>query len=255
MEEMLVLARAARRGAADTFLIGDMPQGSYEVDNRTAVLNALRFVKEAGCDAVKLEGGTRVAGRVRAIAEAGILVMGHLGLTPQSAATFGGYRVQGRTPDVFEQILNDAHRLAEAGAFALLLEAMPSESAGQVARQVDFPVYGIGAGGEVDGQLVVVHDLLGMFRPFRPSFCRCYVPDVVERFQRHLVALGSSPEPPPPGKDGLLELIEMAIAAYVRDVRHGAFPSAEHCYPLAKGELERLEASSHWVRRLERART
>jgi 3-methyl-2-oxobutanoate hydroxymethyltransferase len=145
MEEMLVLARAARRGAADTFLIGDMPQGSYEVDNRTAVLNALRFVKEAGCDAVKLEGGTRVAGRVRAIAEAGILVMGHLGLTPQSAATFGGYRVQGRTPDVFEQILNDAHRLAEAGAFALLLEAMPSESAGQVARQVDFPVYGIGS--------------------------------------------------------------------------------------------------------------
>jgi len=136
MDEMIVLAKAARKGAPNTFIIGDMPQGSYEVGDKEAIINDLRFVKEAGSDAIKLEGGKRMCSRVRAITEAGILVMGHLGLTPQSTTSFGGYRVQCKTIDCFERTLEDAFALQEAGAFAILLEAIPSEPAGQIAKQL-----------------------------------------------------------------------------------------------------------------------
>jgi 3-methyl-2-oxobutanoate hydroxymethyltransferase len=178
MEQMLVLASAARRGGPDTFLIGDMPQGTYEPSDRDAILNAVRLVKEVGCDAIKCEGGRRMAGRVKAMVDAGILVMGHLGLTPQSTQCFGGYRVQGKTKLSFKQTFEDATALVDAGVFGILLEAMPGEPAGQIARQFDIPIFGIGAGPEVDGQLLIMHDLLGLYQPLRPWFAKCYIPDV-----------------------------------------------------------------------------
>ena len=167
MDEMIVLAKSARRGAPNTFIVGDMPQGSYEISKEKAVENAMRFVKEAGCDAIKLEGGRRVIDKVKAIVDAGILVVGHLGLTPQSTSSFGGYNVQGKTLKSFDETMEDALALQEAGVMALLLEAMPSEPAGQIAKQLDIPVLGIGAGNEVDGQLIIMHDMMGFYQSFR----------------------------------------------------------------------------------------
>ena len=182
MDEMITLAKAARRGAPDTFMIGDMPQGAYEPSERDAVMSALRFVKEAGSDAIKCEGGHRIIPKIKAMVDAGILVMGHLGLTPQSTGSFGGYRVQGKSVASFEKTMEDALELQEAGVFALLLEAMPSEPAGQIARALKIPVYGIGAGTEVDGQLIIMHDLMGFYASFRPWFAKCYVPEVAAQF-------------------------------------------------------------------------
>ncbi|MGA3095702.1 MAG: 3-methyl-2-oxobutanoate hydroxymethyltransferase [Bryobacteraceae bacterium] len=247
MDEMIVLAKAAHRGAPNTFLIGDMPQGSYEASERDAVLNALRFIKEAGCDAVKCEGGRRVAGKIRAMADAGILVMGHLGLTPQSTATFGGYRVQGKTRDSFEKTMEDAFELQQAGVFAILLEAMPEEPAAQVARQLRIPIYGIGAGAKVDGQLVIMHDLMGFYEPFRPFFAKCYIPTVTRGFTEFiegvpdLKVMGRAER-----RDGLLTLAEMAIREYVKDVRGRRFPDEEYTYALKEEELAALRMSSHW---------
>ena len=182
MDEMIFMASSARRGAPHTFIVGDMPQGSYEACNKDAVRNAMRFMKEARSDAIKLEGGARVASQVRSIVDAGIPVIGHLGLTPQSTTSFGGYRVQGKTVKSFEETLSDALSLQDAGAFAILLEAMPSDPASQIAKQLDIPIYGIGAGGQVDGQLVIMHDLVGFYQSFRPWFAKCYIPDVLDDF-------------------------------------------------------------------------
>jgi 3-methyl-2-oxobutanoate hydroxymethyltransferase len=248
MDEMIVLAKAARRGAPHTFIIGDMPQGSYEACSRDAVLNALRFVKEAGSDAIKCEGGRRMAERIRAMVDAGILVMGHLGLTPQSTASFGGYRVQGKTRETFEKTLEDALELQEAGVFAILLEAMPEEPAEQIARQLRIPIYGIGAGGKVDGQLLIMHDLMGFYQPFRPWFAKCYVPLVAQRFAEYLAEAGDLKHlGRAERRDGLLVLAEMAIAEYVAEVRKRQFPCADYTYPIKEGELEALRKSAHWV--------
>jgi 3-methyl-2-oxobutanoate hydroxymethyltransferase len=247
MDEMIVLSRAARRGAPNTFMIGDMPQGSYEPSERDAVLNALRFIKEAGSDAVKLEGGHRMAPKVRAMADSGLLVMGHLGLTPQSASSFGGYRVQGKTRESFEKTLEDALELQAAGVFAILLEAMPEEPAAQIARQLRVPIYGIGAGGKVDGQLVIMHDLTGFYQSFRPYFAKCYIPEVVAKFSERLAAapdlkqLGRAER-----RDGLLALVEMAIAEYVKDVGEGHFPGKEYTYPIEESDLAALRLSPRW---------
>ena len=247
MDEMIVLAKAARRGAPNTFLIGDMPQGSYEACERDAVLNALRFIKEAGCDAVKCEGGRRVAGKIGAIVDAGILVMGHLGLTPQSTASFGGYRVQGKTRESFERTMEDAFELQHAGVFAILLEAMPEEPAAQVARQLHVPIYGIGAGGKVDGQLVIMHDLMGFYDSFRPMFAKCYIPSVTRQFTGFLESvpdlkqLGRTER-----RDGLLVLVEMAIREYVKDVRDRSFPGEAYTYSIKEEELAHLRLSSYW---------
>jgi 3-methyl-2-oxobutanoate hydroxymethyltransferase len=247
MDEMIVLAKAARRGAPNTFIIGDMPQGAYEASERDAVMNALRFIKEASSDAVKCEGGRRLIGKFRAIVDAGIPFMGHLGLTPQSTTSFGGYRVQGKSKESFEKILDDALELQAAGAFAILLEAMPEQPAAQIARQLRIPIYGIGAGGGVDGQLVIMHDLMGFYQPFRPWFAKCYIPDVTPEFSQHIAAtpdlkqLGRSER-----RDGLLVLAEMAIAAYIRHVRQGHFPNAEYTYPIKEDELAVLRTSKHW---------
>lgn len=247
MDEMIQMAKSVRKGAPNTFIIGDMPQGSYEISEEEAIRNALRFVKEAGCDAIKLEGGQRMASKVKAISDAGILVFGHLGLTPQSALSFGGYRVQGKTIESFDKTLEDAFSLQEAGACAILLEAIPTEPAGQVAKQLSIPIYGIGAGGKVDGQLVIMHDLMGFHQPFRPWFAKCYIPDVTPLFSNYLNKIedirkvGREER-----KDGLLVLAEMAIKNYIEDVKTGKFPTEEYCYPLKEEELGILKTSKYW---------
>ncbi|HWG54580.1 MAG TPA: 3-methyl-2-oxobutanoate hydroxymethyltransferase [Gemmatimonadaceae bacterium] len=208
LEEMLVFARAVSRAAQHAFVIGDMPFLSYQPSDECAVRSAGAFVGSAGCDAVKCEGGERVARRVRAMTDAGIAVMGHLGLTPQSLAQLGGYRVQGKTLSAAQRLVDDALALEEAGAFAILLEAMPAETAALVTERVRIPVYGIGAGPHVDGQLVISHDILGNF-----------VGKISPRFVKRYAEVGSD--------------IERAIGEYAADVRALRFPGPEHCYSIA----------------------
>lgn len=247
MDEMIMMSRAVRRGAPNTFVIGDMPQGSYEVSEEEAVRNALRFIKEAGCDAVKCEGGERVSDKVQAMVNAGIVVFGHLGLTPQSSETFGGYRVQGKTIKSFESILQDAEALAQVGISALLLEAMPATPSQQIATLLKIPVYGIGAGPLVDGQLVIVHDLLGFYQSFRPWFAKCYIPDVIQDFIYHLSALTNIKEAGRKERtDGFLVLAQMAIEQYILEVKTRKFPSEEYCYPIKEEELNELKQSQYW---------
>ncbi len=247
MDEMIVLASSARRGAPNTFLIGDMPQGSYELSERDAIIDALRFIKEAGCDAVKVEGGKRIIRQIKAVSDAGILIMGHLGLTPQSTPSFGGYRVQGKTKENFETILQDAYELQNAGAFAILLEAMPSESAGQIAKQLDIPIYGIGAGNMVDGQLVIIHDLMGFYQKFRPWFAKCYIPQVAQEFANYLENLDDLKKVGRENrKDGLLVLGEMAVLEYIKDVKNKVFPGKDYIYPIKDEQLKALKKSENW---------
>ncbi|HUF28184.1 MAG TPA: 3-methyl-2-oxobutanoate hydroxymethyltransferase [Gemmatimonadaceae bacterium] len=206
LDEMLVFARAVRRGATRAFVVGDLPFLSYQISDEEAVRSAGAFIV-AGCDAVKCEGGRRIAPRVRAMCDAGIAVMGHLGLTPQSLAQLGGYRVQGKTLDAVRRLAEDARLLEEAGAFAVLLEAVPAEAAAFVRERLDIPVYGIGAGPHVDGQLVISHDILGNFvGEIRPRFVRRYAE--------------------------LDEVVTGAFRRYADDVRAGRFPAPEHCYPI-----------------------
>src|SRR5690348_14679203 len=217
MPEMLVFARAVCRGARRAFVVGDMPFLSYQTSDRDAVRNAGAFVA-AGCDAVKCEGGARVARRVRAMTDAGIAVMGHLGLTPQALAQQGGYRVQGKSLAAVERLVDDALALRDAGAFAVLLEALPPSAAALVRERAGLIVYGIGAGPHVDGQLVISHDMLGSF-----------VGDIRPRFVRRYAEVG--------------EETERAIRAYADDVRAGRFPADEHCYPIHPGDDAAIRAA------------
>jgi 3-methyl-2-oxobutanoate hydroxymethyltransferase len=206
MEEMLHHCRAVRRGARAAFLIGDMPFGSYQADRAEAVRNAVRFLKEAGMDAVKIEGGRAMADTVRAISQAGIPVVGHIGLTPQSVGMLGGYRVQGRTAEDAQRLWEDALALQEAGAVLLVLEMTPDRVAGEITRRLRIPTIGIGAGPACDGQVLVLHDLLGLFDRFTPRFVKQYA--------------------------NLLPLIEGALAAYREDVVQRRFPAAEHAFAM-----------------------
>ena len=220
LAEMLTFARAVRRGARRAFVVGDLPFLSYQPSDETAIRSAGAFVAEADCDAVKCEGGAAVVPRVRAMVGAGVAVMGHIGLTPQRLGQLGGYRVQGKSLRAAQTLADDARQLEEAGAFAVLIEAVPPETAAYVRERLTIPLYGIGAGPRVDGQLVIVHDLLGAF-----------VGDIRPRFVRRYAELGIT--------------IEAAFAAYAADVRAGRFPGPEHCYPLpadAEPELTRTEA-------------
>jgi 3-methyl-2-oxobutanoate hydroxymethyltransferase len=214
MDEMVMLASAVRRGLHTPFLVGDLPFGSYEASDEQAIATAHRFVKEAGCDAVKLEGGGIMAQRARAIVNAGVPVMGHVGLTPQTATALGGYRAQGRTAQRARAVLDDAIALQDAGCFAIVFEAIPAEVTAAIMPYMEIPVIGIGAGGQTDGQVLVYHDLLGMHDGHRPKFVKRYA-EVKETMVR-------------------------GVQAYVEDVRTRRFPAPEHAYGIAPEELERL---------------
>lgn len=220
MDEMVMLSAAVRRGLSTPLLVGDMPFGSYEASNEEAVANAQRFIKEAGCDAVKLERGGASAERARAIVEAGIPVMGHVGLTPQSAVQLGGFRAQGRTAARGREVIEDALALQEAGCFAVVLEAVPSELTEALMPHLEIPAIGIGAGPAADGQVLVYHDLLGIWNGRPAKFVRQYA-QVREEMVR-------------------------GAAAYTEDVRTRAYPAEEHGYSMSPDEATELQAwASH----------
>lgn len=210
MDEMLHHARAVRRGARSALLVGDMPFMSYQVTAAEAVRNAGRFVAEGGMDAVKLEGGAAYAETIRAIVRAGIPVQGHIGLIPQSINVLGGYRVQGRDAASAMALLEDALALQAAGCFSIVLESVPAPVAAEITRRLRIPTIGIGAGAGTSGQVLVLHDLLGLFDAFKPKFVR--------RFAT------------------LRPEIDAALAAYLEAVRTGSFPEEAHTYPMPEAE-------------------
>jgi 3-methyl-2-oxobutanoate hydroxymethyltransferase len=214
METMLAHAKAVSRAAKRALVVGDMPFLSYQVSPEEAVRNAGRFLAEAGCAAVKLEGGRRVLPAVQAILAADIPVMGHVGLTPQSYRKLGGFKVQGRDRDRAEEIVADAKALTEAGCFAIVLECVPSPLAERITREVPAPTIGIGAGPSCDGQVLVFHDLVGLTRDLRPKFVRRYAD------------LGAE--------------IVRAAEAYARDVRDGSFPSPAESFEKSASPLRRV---------------
>lgn len=216
MDEMIHHCKAVRRGAQYAYLIGDMPFMSYQADRAEAVRNAGRFLKEAGMDAVKLEGGREMADTVRAITAAGMMVVGHIGLTPQSAAQLGGYRVQGKTVADAQRLLEDGLALQDAGAVMLVLEMVPDRVAQRISEQLRIPTIGIGAGVGCDGQVLVLHDLLGIFDRFTPKFVKKYA--------------------------DLFPQMEAALAGYRDDVVSRRFPDIEHSFAMDDAEWEK------WVR-------
>ena len=211
MDEMLHHCRAVARGANTAFLVGDMPFMSYQASFSEAVRNAGRFIKEAQMDSIKLEGGQEMAPTVQAIVNAGIAVMGHIGLTPQSVSRLGGYRVQGKTADDAIRLLDDALALEEAGCYSIVLEAVPAPVAEAISQRLAIPTIGIGAGIGCDGQVLVYHDMLGLFDRFTPKFVRQYA--------------------------SLSQEIRQAVEAYRDDVLSGQFPAAEHSYSMDENEL------------------
>lgn len=214
MEQCIWHSEAVRRAAPNTFVVGDMPFLSYQVSIAEAVRNAGRFYKEAAVDAVKLEGGKRVCPQIRAIADGGMLVIGHIGLTPQSSGQLGGFKAQGRTAGAALALIEDARAIQAAGAFALLVEAVPPEVCRIIRDELTIPVYSIGAGVDADGQLMICSDLLGIFQAFTPKFVKRYA------------NLGAD--------------IRKAFEAYVADVRESRFPADAHTYKMVAGELDRL---------------
>lgn len=217
-DEMLVLVRAARRGTDGPVLVGDLPFGSYEVSDEQAVATAIRFVKEGGCDAVKLEGGgpTSVA-RARAVVAAGIPVMGHVGLTPQTATALGGYKAQGRTAEAALRVGREAVALQEAGCFSIVFEAVPTAVAAEIMPRIEVPVIGIGAGDVTDGQVLVFHDLLGIREGKGARFVQQYAQ--------------------------LQDAMTDGVRAYAEDVRAGRYPGDEHGYAIGAQELEAFRAA------------
>jgi len=214
MEQCIVHTEAVRRGAPNTFVMGDMPFLSYQTTPEDAVRNAGRFYKEAGVDAVKLEGGRRVSKVIKAIVDAGMVVCGHIGLTPQSTGQFGGYKAQGRTAESACELIKDARTVQEAGVSLLLLEAVTPEVGKFITEALEIPVYGIGAGPYCDGQLLIVSDVLGIWEAFTPKFVKRYA--------------------------NMGEESVKAIQEYVSEVREGKFPTEEHWYKMIEGEAEKL---------------
>jgi 3-methyl-2-oxobutanoate hydroxymethyltransferase len=211
---MLHHAKAVARGARHAHLVGDMPFMSYQAEVSDAVRNAGRFLQEAGMDAVKLEGGRQVAGTIEAIVAAGIPVMGHIGLTPQSVHQLGGFRTQGKSAEAARQLVADAHILEEAGCYALVLEAIPDRVAELITQRVRIPTIGIGAGAGCDGQVLVTHDLLGLFDGFTPKFVKQYATIHAE--------------------------MARAFGAYLEDVKTHNFPAPEHTHTMEDEEFREL---------------
>lgn len=214
MEDMIHHGAAVARGAKNALVVVDMPFMSYEVSVEEAVRNAGRLMKEGRAGAVKLEGGVRVAGQIRAIVKAGIPVMGHIGLTPQSINVFGGFKVQGKSEEAARALLADAKAVEEAGAFALVIEAVPAALAQMITDAVSIPTIGIGAGAGCDGQILVYQDMLGMFSDFTPKFVKRYA--------------------------NVGEVMRAAFANYAAEVASGAFPTEEHTYKMKDEVLEKL---------------
>jgi 3-methyl-2-oxobutanoate hydroxymethyltransferase len=217
MDEMLVLTRAVTRGARRPLVVADMPFGSFQVSDEEALRNAIRFVKEAGADAVKLEGAGPTLSRVGALVGAGIPVMGHIGLTPQSATMLGGFKAQGRTAEKARRLVEDALALEAAGCFALVLEAVPSPVATRITETLAIPTIGIGAGAGCDGQVLVYHDRLGLYEARAPRFVKRYA--------------------------ALADEIRGALERYAEDVRSGRFPEDQHGYAMPAEELEAFESA------------
>jgi 3-methyl-2-oxobutanoate hydroxymethyltransferase len=216
MDQCVQHSQAVRKGAPNTFVVGDMPFLSYQTSVEEAVRNAGRFFKEAGVDAIKLEGGVCVCPQIKAIAEGGMLVIGHIGLTPQSSSKLGGFKAQGRTAEAAMDLIKDALAIQEAGAFALLIEAVPPEVCKIIRDKLTIPVYSIGAGIHADGQLTICSDLLGVFQAFTPKFIKKY--------------------------ENIAERCINAFSAYAQEIRDKAFPEEKHAYKMISGEFEKLEA-------------
>jgi 3-methyl-2-oxobutanoate hydroxymethyltransferase len=215
LDEMIFLTRAVTRAARHPLVVGDLPFGTYEVSDEQAVASSIRMIKEGGADVIKLEGAGRMVSRVRAISDSNIGVMGHVGLTPQSATKLGGFKAQGRTAGAAKRLYDDALALQEAGAFAIVLEAVPAPVAARVTEALDVPTIGIGAGAGTDGQVLVWHDMLGMYAGRTPRFVKRYADIATE--------------------------IGEAVSQYAHDVRTGAFPEDKHTYAISDEELTRFE--------------
>ena len=213
MQEMLVFCGAVSRGAKRAMVVGDMPFGSYQPSTTAAIENAIRFIK-GGCDAVKLEGGSEIADKVKAIVDAGVPVMGHIGLKPQTSSLWEGYKLQGRTAESAAGLLEDAQALERAGVFSIVLEMVASEAAEMITRQVSVPTIGIGSGPGCDGQVLVLHDLLGIYEDIRPRFVKRYAE--------------------------LAGTIFDAVSGYTRDVKAGQFPEEQNTFHMSPEELARL---------------
>ncbi len=215
MDFMVEITGAVSRAASRAFVVGDMPYMSYQPSDEVAVRNAGRFIAEGGADAVKLEGGARMASRVEAIVDAGIPVMGHIGLTPQAASMIGGLKSQGRDAETALALMEDAEILEDAGAFAVLLEAVPARVAKEIVERATIPMLSIGSGPACHGQLLIVHDILGLFEAFTPKFVKRY--------------------------GDIAQAMTAAFEGYIRDVRNGTFPGDEHTYRIPDEEWAQLE--------------
>ena len=215
MDIMIHHAKAVSRACKHSLVIGDMPFLSYQVSTEQAIHNAGRFLKEAGADAVKLEGGESILPQLQGIIRAGIPVQGHLGLTPQSAGQVGGFKVQAKTAQAAKKLIQDAQALEQAGCFSIVLEAIPAEIAAKVSSKISIPTIGIGAGADCDGQVLVFHDLVGLFEKFVPKFVKQY--------------------------DNLSESIQNALAKYKQEVEQGDFPDKEHSFAADKNILQDLD--------------
>jgi 3-methyl-2-oxobutanoate hydroxymethyltransferase len=215
MDQCIAHSEAVRRGAPNTFVVGDMPFLSYQASDEQAVMQAGRFMKEADVDAIKLEGGVRITSRIRAITDAGMVVIGHIGLTPQSSGQLGGHKAQGRTAQAARLVVEDALAVQAAGAKMLLVEAIPPEVTRYIWQTLDIPVLSIGAGPHCDGQLLIVSDLIGQFQAFTPKFVKKYC--------------------------NVAEVITGAMKAYVSEVKAGSFPDEDqYCYHMVEGEEEKF---------------
>ena len=215
MDMSIAHCQGVRRGAPNTYIIGDMPFGAYHASTDDAVNNAVRFMKEGGVDAIKLEGGVAVADKIRAIANAGIVVFGHIGLTPQSSAAMGGFKVQGKTTEAAKAVIDDAIAVYKAGARVLLLEGVPEETAAFIHKILPIPVYGIGAGACCDGQVILAADALGVYKNFTPKFAKKYC------------SIG--------------DIATQGMKDYIAEVKSGAFPAPEHKYKFT-GDKEEFAA-------------
>ncbi len=214
MEDMLHHTRAVCRGTKNAMVVGDMPFMSYQASVYDAVVNAGRFIKETGCNAVKLEGGAAVCPQIKAITEAGIPVMAHLGLTPQSVNAFGGFKVQGKSEEAARKLVDDAKAIQEAGAFAVVLECIPSKLAKLISETIQIPTIGIGAGAGCDGQVLVYQDMMALFSDFKPKFVK------------HFADVGSA--------------MKEGFEGYIREVKEGTFPAEEHSFKIADDIIEKL---------------